>query len=149
MTIVFGFWYHIVGTTSESTIMLFLRSTRSLFLGRLFHRNLNLPSRVIHPEGAKTPLSYKARRESLLTPTILLVASIPVFTFVLGTWQLQRLHWKVALIEELEEKLQSEPLSLPKQVKYFILLRYPFPLSNGSIQIVSLPSRSSFIAKSF
>jgi hypothetical protein len=35
----------------------------------------------------------------------------------LGTWQLQRLQWKVALIDELEEKLQLQPLSLPKRIQ--------------------------------
>lgn len=42
---------------------------------------------------------------------------MPFFTFGLGTWQLQRLQWKVDLIDELEEKLQLQPLSLPKRIK--------------------------------
>jgi surfeit locus 1 family protein len=49
---------------------------------------------------------------------MLVVGFIPFFTFGLGTWQLQRLQWKIALIDELEEKLQLEPLSLPKRIKY-------------------------------
>jgi surfeit locus 1 family protein len=61
---------------------------------------------------------YRAKRpNSWLSPTIFFIGFIPVFTFALGTWQLQRLKWKVALIDELEEKLQLEPLSLPGQVK--------------------------------
>jgi surfeit locus 1 family protein len=43
---------------------------------------------------------------------------MPIFTFGLGTWQLQRLKWKVNLIDELGEKLEREPISLPRQVKY-------------------------------
>ncbi|KAF7979407.1 hypothetical protein HWV62_42522 [Athelia sp. TMB] len=42
---------------------------------------------------------------------------MPFFTFGLGTWQLQRLQWKVNLIDELREKLEREPISLPQQVK--------------------------------
>ncbi|KAJ8522036.1 hypothetical protein ONZ45_g1357 [Pleurotus djamor] len=43
---------------------------------------------------------------------------MPFFTFALGTWQLKRLKWKVNLIDELEEKLHLEPLTLPKRIKY-------------------------------
>lgn len=43
---------------------------------------------------------------------------MPIFTFALGTWQLQRLQWKVNLIDELREKLEREPIILPRQVKY-------------------------------
>ena len=49
---------------------------------------------------------------------MVLVGIIPIFTFALGTWQVQRLKWKVALIDELEEKLQREPMPLPPHVKY-------------------------------
>lgn len=44
---------------------------------------------------------------------------MPIFTFSLGTWQLQRLQWKVNLIDELREKLEREPISLPQRVKYY------------------------------
>jgi hypothetical protein len=61
--------------------------------------------------------SYTPRREPWVTPTMLLIGFVPIFTFALGTWQLQRLQWKVALIDELEEKLQLQPLSFPKRIK--------------------------------
>lgn len=48
---------------------------------------------------------------------MLFIGFIPLFTFALGTWQLQRLQWKVALIDELEEKLQLQPISLPEKIK--------------------------------
>jgi len=47
---------------------------------------------------------------------MMLIGFIPFFTFALGTWQLQRLQWKVALIDELEEKLELQPLSLPQKI---------------------------------
>jgi len=46
---------------------------------------------------------------------------IPIFTFWLGTWQVKRLKWKVALIDELEEKLQREPVSLPRRINVSVL----------------------------
>jgi cytochrome oxidase assembly protein ShyY1 len=42
---------------------------------------------------------------------------MPIFTFGLGTWQLQRLQWKVNLIDEMQEKLEREPIGLPQHVK--------------------------------
>ena len=64
------------------------------------------------------PAIYKPRKEAWITPTMVIVGIIPFFTFALGTWQLKRLEWKVNLIDELEEKLQLQPLSLPSQIKY-------------------------------
>ena len=48
---------------------------------------------------------------------MIVVGFIPIFTFALGTWQVQRLQWKVALIDELKEKLDREPMILPRHLK--------------------------------
>jgi len=42
---------------------------------------------------------------------------MPIFTFGLGAWQIQRLQWKLELIDELESKLKKEPLDLPKNIE--------------------------------
>ncbi len=98
-----------------------------LRLGRLLSRvyptvsatrhNVTLPKRTL-ATGSTSSTSYKAKREPWITPTMLLVGLIPIFTFALGTWQVQRLKWKVAFIDELEEKLQREAMPLPPHVKY-------------------------------
>ncbi|GBE77684.1 Cytochrome oxidase assembly protein [Sparassis crispa] len=51
---------------------------------------------------------------------------MPIFTFALGTWQVQRLKWKVALIDELEEKLHLEPMLLPKQINVAAIPDFTF-----------------------
>ena len=76
----------------------------------------SLRSRLLHG-GVETPISHKAKGEHWLNPTLLVVGSIPVLTFALGTWQLQRLQWKVNLIHDLEDKIQQKPLPLPTRVK--------------------------------
>lgn len=53
----------------------------------------------------------------LQRPAVLLLAFMPIFTFSLGVWQIQRLQWKLQLIDELESKLKKEPLDLPKNIE--------------------------------
>lgn len=43
-------------------------------------------------------------------------ALIPIISFALGTWQIQRLDWKTNLITKFEERLLKPPLPLPPQV---------------------------------
>jgi surfeit locus 1 family protein len=71
----------------------------------------------IHTRNEFPSTGYKARQDSWFSPTIFILGFMPIFTFALGTWQLQRLQWKVNLIDELQEKLEREPISLPRQVK--------------------------------
>ncbi|KAG6840916.1 hypothetical protein C0991_003258 [Blastosporella zonata] len=54
------------------------------------------------------------------------IGIIPVFTFALGTWQLQRLKWKVNLIDELEEKLQLQPLFLPPKINLSVIPEFVY-----------------------
>jgi len=60
----------------------------------------------------------RARQVSSLSPTLLLLGFMPVFTFGLGIWQIQRLKWKVNLIDELTQTLQKPALLLPGTVEY-------------------------------
>ncbi|KAN0124792.1 SURF1 family domain containing protein [Russula decolorans] len=81
---------------------------------RLLSR-IGRPIRSQHTEnGPGSP--YSAKRHSFLSPTFVALGLIPVLTFALGTWQVQRLRWKVDLIDQLTEKLQREPIPLPSKV---------------------------------
>lgn len=46
------------------------------------------------------------------------LALCPIITFGLGTWQVQRLRWKVDLIENLEDRMSLDAIPLPRKVKY-------------------------------
>ena len=48
--------------------------------------------------------------------TILLIF-VPIVTGILGFWQIKRLRWKVALIDEVERNLKKEPMILPSKIK--------------------------------
>lgn len=48
---------------------------------------------------------------------MVLLGIMPFFTFGLGTWQVERLKWKIDLIDELNEKLEREPMFLPRRIK--------------------------------
>ncbi|OCH86046.1 mitochondrial protein required for respiration [Obba rivulosa] len=70
--------------------------------------------------------TYKAKREPFITPVLALVGFIPIFTFALGTWQVKRLKWKVDLIDELQEKMEREPIQLPRNVNLAVLPEFVF-----------------------
>jgi surfeit locus 1 family protein len=57
---------------------------------------------------------------------MVILGFIPVLSFGLGTWQVQRLRWKVALIEELQEKMNRDPMSLPKNINLSVLPEFTF-----------------------
>ncbi|KAG2367761.1 SURF1 family-domain-containing protein [Suillus spraguei] len=77
-------------------------------------------------EDSQAAQSYTARKNSWFSPTIFVLGFIPVFTFALGTWQMQRLQWKVALIDELQEKLHREPILLPKRVNLSVVPEFVY-----------------------
>ena len=112
----------------------------SSFRSSFFRRNTSLFQRAgVRRESTTTapqPLGQKARRYPWLTPTMVLVGIMPFFTFALGTWQVQRLKWKVNLIDELEEKLRREPLILPPKIKYV------HPCHGNIFQSLNEPTRS-------
>jgi len=70
--------------------------------------------------------TYRPRLTSVLSPTLVLLGLIPICTFTLGIWQVQRLKWKVNLIDELQEKLQQQPLTLPKLINVSALSDFTF-----------------------
>lgn len=67
---------------------------------------------------------------------MVVVGIIPFFTFALGTWQLKRLKWKINLIDELEEKLQLPPLTLPSKIKYVLALNLDFAFHRNSLSVI-------------
>ena len=97
--------------------MLFFRQSLCFRFSRSFKPSrFQFTARAVH-SNANVPAIYKTRKERFITPTMIVLGIIPIFTFALGVWQVQRLKWKVNLIDELEEKLQLPPLSLPRRIK--------------------------------
>ncbi|KAF9481669.1 mitochondrial protein required for respiration [Pholiota conissans] len=104
---------------------------------RVFPTNFSFARRCLHTSSPRSawffrspkidvPAIYKPRKESFITPTMVLIGIMPIFTFALGTWQLKRLKWKINLIDELEEKLQLRPLSLPPNINLSVLPEFVF-----------------------
>lgn len=92
-------------------------------------RSFTLPARPVtkFPILSHTPTIVRhsssgyARQETLraqlLRPTTIVLILVPIFTFGLGCWQIQRLRWKVGLIEEVERNMKREPMVLPPHIK--------------------------------
>lgn len=54
---------------------------------------------------------------TLFRPITLILICAPILTGYLGVWQVQRLKWKVALIEEVDRNLAKDPIVLPNEIK--------------------------------
>ncbi|KAH7106947.1 SURF1 family-domain-containing protein [Auriculariales sp. MPI-PUGE-AT-0066] len=83
-----------------------------------------LPPRLL-PVDEDTAVPKPPRRPRF-SGTALVLGFIPVFTFGLGVWQIRRLKWKVALIEEVDEKLGREPIPLPPRVNVDVMPEFAF-----------------------
>lgn len=76
-----------------------------------------------HPRFFSKPQTFsRLRVQSRLTPVVIVIGFIPIFTFALGTWQVRRRRWKLDLIEQLNDQANREPLELPEFVKCASLL---------------------------
>ena len=54
------------------------------------------------------------QRSTLLRLALLMLALLACAGFIaLGTWQVQRLQWKLALIERVEQRVHAVPVPAP------------------------------------
>ncbi|EGG10007.1 uncharacterized protein MELLADRAFT_71102 [Melampsora larici-populina 98AG31] len=60
--------------------------------------------------------TWKPKVNKRWTPMTVVLICVPLLTFGLGTWQVQRLKWKRRLIEDLEHKMRIDPIPLPKSI---------------------------------
>lgn len=56
-------------------------------------------------------------RSTIFRPITFILILAPLLTGYLGVWQVQRLKWKVALIEEVNQNLAKDPMALPAKIK--------------------------------
>ncbi|MBW0489601.1 hypothetical protein O181_029316 [Austropuccinia psidii MF-1] len=79
--------------------------------------------------GFREPLdtsSWKPRVSRRWTPMTIVLICVPLLTFGLGTWQVQRLGWKRNLIKDLEHKMSIEPITLPRQINPTVVPEFEY-----------------------
>ncbi|XP_053137759.1 surfeit locus protein 1 isoform X1 [Hemicordylus capensis] len=85
---------------------------------------------VWHPKGLRlrpcapgisTATAFKSGEDAALKWGLLF---IPVATFCLGTWQVQRRKWKLKLIADLQARVSTEPVPLPDNLLELKELEY-------------------------
>ncbi len=52
-----------------------------------------------------------------MSPTTAVLIFVPVLTGFLGVWQIRRLSWKLALIDEVDRNMAKEPMILPDHIE--------------------------------
>lgn len=71
-----------------------------------------------HASTSSSSSGSQTTRDKLRArPFLVLVGVMPVFTFILGVWQIKRLQWKVDLIDQLDQKLHQPPVRLPAKIE--------------------------------
>lgn len=78
-----------------------------------FKRNLITSNFDWKPVKSSEKQSWSISKYIFLSLLILM----PVISFMLGTWQLRRLKWKMNLLSTCEDRLTFDPIPLPKNFK--------------------------------
>ncbi|KAJ2551290.1 surf-like protein, partial [Coemansia sp. RSA 1933] len=66
--------------------------------------------------GADDSVSDAEWKSRLYSWKSVVMCTIPLIAFGLGTWQAQRLKWKLALLEEVNDRMHRRPIALPLRV---------------------------------
>ncbi|XP_076380996.1 SURF1-like protein [Megalopta genalis] len=91
--------------------------------GKRFKTRLSKPNLYVSKNKARKFIELPAT----LGPYGYFLLSIPIGTFLLGTWQVKRLKWKVNLIQNLNERISHEALQLPNDLQQLEEMEYyPF-----------------------
>jgi surfeit locus 1 family protein len=75
--------------------------------------------------------AVRRRFRATFWPTLFTVPALLVLVG-LGTWQLQRLAWKTALIEEVQSRQAAPPIPLPERIDDPMALRYRKVIVQGT-----------------
>jgi surfeit locus 1 family protein len=118
-------------------INLFLRNTsRKLFQNKKF--NLTTESKPAtkktYPHGldlrnlkpSKDQLKSKRQSGEVNLTATILFAGIPLITFGLGVWQVNRREWKINLIKMLEERTNEAPIEIPEDLNELKKAEYEY-----------------------
>ncbi|BEJ15364.1 hypothetical protein CspHIS471_0411310 [Cutaneotrichosporon sp. HIS471] len=75
---------------------------------------------------ASSTVVSTSMRSTLFRPITILLAFAPILCGYLGVWQVQRLKWKLALIDEIDHNLTKAPIALPSHVNMSALPDFAF-----------------------
>ncbi|XP_076661274.1 surfeit locus protein 1 [Halictus rubicundus] len=88
-----------------------------------FKTHLSKPNLYV---GPKKPTKFYEFAQTI-GPYGFFLLSIPIGTFLLGTWQVQRRKWKLNLLQNLNDRIYHEPLELPAELEQLEEMEYyPF-----------------------
>ncbi|KAJ1989268.1 surf-like protein [Coemansia sp. RSA 1358] len=67
----------------------------------------------LHADASVVGSEWKSRLYSWKT---IVMCTVPLLAFGLGTWQVRRLKWKLALLDEVNDRMHRRPIALPLRV---------------------------------
>lgn len=118
-----------LGKQFQVNLVQFLNKSRSLKSCDAVNIQKRFKTRLSKPDlyvGPKKPTKFYEYPQSI-GPYEYFLLSIPIGTFLLGTWQVQRRKWKLNLLQNLNDRIYHEPLELPADLEQLGEMEYyPF-----------------------
>lgn len=89
----------------------------------------NLRFKEAHPKSklfdSKAEVAeYEKQQKNETGPIKWILLGVPIVTFILGTWQVERRKWKLNLLEDLHRRTHSEPKPLPEDLSELLEMEY-------------------------
>lgn len=80
-------------------------------------RSLRRHARSYATPSTPTASPSTSSRKIKFGPMTVILCCVPLLTGYLGVWQIQRLNWKLGLIEDVDRNLSKDPLILPDDIE--------------------------------
>lgn len=80
-------------------------------------RPLRRHARSYATPSTPTPSPSTSSKKIKFGPMTVILVCVPLLTGYLGVWQIQRLNWKLGLIEDVDRNLSKDPLILPDDIE--------------------------------
>ncbi|XP_078038394.1 surfeit locus protein 1 [Augochlora pura] len=118
-----------LGRQCKANLVQFLSKDRysqscdATYIQKRFKTRLSKPNLYVNKKEAKNIFEISKK----FGPYGYFLLSIPIGTFLLGTWQVKRLKWKINLIQNLNERISHQPIQLPENLQQLEEMEYyPF-----------------------
>ncbi|XP_075229461.1 surfeit locus protein 1 isoform X1 [Lycorma delicatula] len=121
-------WYLAIQNDIINEVICFVK-VKPVKISNIRHQSTKHSKYVSHTLAKPPPPQYiqytqQNKPKNRISLGELLLLTVPIGTFGLGTWQVKRREWKLNLIKDLEKRLSEPPIDLPEDLAELSSLEY-------------------------